>query len=349
MSGRRVSILNCKEGCILARDVVNDCGIKIAAKNTILTSYMLDRLANLGIDEIHIDEEGNNDDLLGTNDSLLDDYRKSYVKKVNTLKDIINDLAVGKVLDIRKVNEISEAIYREMVETDDIIRYLTIMKCADEYTYRHCLNTSIYAGIIGRWLNLDTEQVKEIVKSGLLHDIGKTRIPDTILNKRGKLSTEEFEEIKNHAAYGYLMLKEAVGISSAVKEAILNHHERVDGSGYPNGQKGYALHLYAKILAIADVFDAMTSDRVYKSKVSPFEALEMFKTIGIGIFDIDILNIFINKLPKYYLGADVMLSTGEIGQIIYIPPHNIFKPIVKVSDKLLDLSEDDQIEIQYMI
>ena len=164
------------------------------------------------------------------------------------------------------------------------------------------------------------------------------KIPNEILNKKGRLTTEEFNIIKNHTIWGYEMLEKVDGFNDGIKNAVLMHHERTDGSGYPFSMSVNSIGLYSKIIAIADVFDAMTSDRVYRKRMTPFDAFEMFKTIGVSMFDTTILDTFIKKISPYYTGINVVLSNGKRGRIVYIPPQDILSPVVEVQSDYLDLS-----------
>ncbi|HZK58167.1 MAG TPA: HD-GYP domain-containing protein, partial [Clostridia bacterium] len=202
-----------------------------------------------------------------------------------------------------------------------------------------------YSMLIAAWLNLSDKEINEVIQAGLLHDIGKVKVPNKILNKKGKLTTEEFNTIKKHTTLGHEMLSKIDDISYGVKNAVLLHHERTDGSGYPFGMSTTFIDLYSKIVAIADVFDAMTSDRIYRKRKTPFDVFEMFKTVGVGIFDTTILNIFINKISPYYIGTNVMLNNGERGRIVYIPPRDVLSPIIEIQSDYLDLSVQNNIEI----
>ena len=187
--------------------------------------------------------------------------------------------------------------------------------------------------------------MKKVVKAGLLHDIGKYKIAPEIINKKGKLTKKEFEIIKTHSEIGYEMSKSIPNIDEDVRQAILSHHEREDGSGYPRGLKGDKINLYAKILAIADVYDALTSERVYKDKSTPFEAIEEFRKMGLYSFDTKILNIFFNSIIQYYVNSKVKTNIGEVGEIVFIPPDNITKPVIRLQNSYVELSRNSNIKI----
>lgn len=220
---------------------------------------------------------------------------------------------------------------------------------ADEYTYTHSVNVAFYSALMAKWLKYSEREIKRVIEAALLHDVGKIKVPSALLNKIGKLLPDEFEEIKKHAIYGYEMVSEIKELSSEVKKAVLMHHEREDRSGYPFKAGAEDINQYSKIVAIADVFDAMTTDRVYKKGVSPFDAFFMFQTTGQESFDIKIVGTFLGNICACYTGTNVLISTGDIGRVVYIPPHNISRPVIKVASGYLDFSRDESLKILRII
>ena len=189
------------------------------------------------------------------------------------------------------------------------------------------------------------------MNASILHDVGKSKIPIDILNKKGPLTQEEFEVIKMHPLYGFEIIKDNASINTKVKNAVLMHHEKENGTGYPFGIKSANINLFAKIISIADVFDALTSERVYKKRQTPFETFREFERIGIGEghYDPVILLKFIHNISQYYVGSRVMMSTGKFGEIVYVPPHNISNPVVRVDGSFIDLSAQRGMKIIEML
>jgi HD-GYP domain-containing protein (c-di-GMP phosphodiesterase class II) len=219
----------------------------------------------------------------------------------------------------------------------------------DNYLYTHSVNVSVYALIMAKWMHLSNDKIKDVVRTGLFHDFGKSKIPPAILNKKDSLTPLEYEIIRQHPAIGYNIIKDLTWLSTDVKEAVLAHHEREDGSGYPYGLKAKDIHLYAKIVAIADVYDAMTSNTIYRHKATPFDTFKEIERIGIGNFDIKIMHTFLANLAQHYVGSKVKLNTGEIGEIVFISPQSISTPIVKVGVKYYDLYQDKSHKIEEII
>ena len=342
-----IPVTECSKGEIIASDVTNVSGITLVAKDTVLNEYLVKKLIDLGIRNVHI--YNSNAACLKDCSPSFRDFRKNYESIVLYTKKVLYDLAAGKPLDYKKVSSISSQIHNNLNENYSIIRCLAEVRSADEYTYTHCVHTSFYSMLIAKWLKMSDHEINKAIQAGLLHDIGKTKIPGQILCKGDILTKEEYEVIKKHTIWGYEMIEGMNEIDQEVKSVVLLHHERVDGSGYPLNKSADCLNVYSKIVAIADVFDAMTTDRVYKKRVTPFEAFEMFLTVGMGMFDLELLRVFLNNLSSYLVGASVLLNNGQTGEIVYVPLQNLTCPIIKVPSGYLDLSRENGLKILSMI
>ena len=333
-------------GDILAEDVFSMTGNLLVGEGTTLNELLISKLGDFGIEHIHVLRSS-------LNPTWENEAKQSVVKKYEEglllVKELMGKLHSGEKLNYERVEALSTLLIQQFKEYDLIVKFMLELKEADEYTFTHSLNVAFYSMLIGKWLGQPVNEIQRIVQSALLHDIGKIRIPDEILNKQGRLTFEEFELIKQHPVYGYEILKEVEGIDSHIKEGVLSHHERMNGSGYPYQTSPDDLGLFPRIIAVADVFDAMISNRVYKSKVTPFDAFEMFQTVGYAQFDLSVLNAFLRHMPNYLVGAQVKLSNGKVGHIAYIPPHEVTKPIVTIESEIIDLANSDTITILEML
>lgn len=346
MKVEQIEVSKCSTGDIFAADVINKNGVILVAKDTVINDYIKDRLIELGIKSILIysmSEDSSNGDI------AYNEFKNNYKSTVLQTKKMLHELASGKPFDYQQVSFITEGIHKNINENYNIIKCLSEVRSIDEYTYAHCVNTAFYSMLIAKWLNLSNYEVEKAIQSGLLHDIGKSKIPNEILSKAGALSKEEYEVVKQHTILGYQMVEDINDLDADIKSAILLHHERIDGSGYPFHACSDSMSLFSKIVAVADVFDAMTSDRVYKKRKTPFQAFEMFQITGIGIFDSRILRVFMNNLSAYLIGLSVELSNMEIGEIVYIPLQNPTCPVVKASSSYIDLSQENRIQVLSMI
>ncbi|MGE5630377.1 MAG: HD-GYP domain-containing protein [Caulobacteraceae bacterium] len=345
---RFVEVTKCKNGDILAEDLFNKYGAIIVAKYTVLNSYIICKLNELGIQQVRIFDDKEKSGYLDESRKYKR-AKKTYAGCISDIRSVVSDLAAGRPLDADKIIDISDRLCCEIRDSYVILKVLNEEKNFDEYTYTHSLNVAFYAMLAGKWLNLDADSIRTVIKAGLLHDIGKMKIPAEILNKKARLSEEEFEEIKKHTLYGYSMVKDTDRFSEEICQAVLLHHERIDKSGYPLGIGCEEIDIFSKILAVADVYDAMTSDRVYKKRDTPFRAFEMFKTEGVNGFDPLIVNVFLNNVSVCYVGSKVFLNTGETGEIAYIPPQSITDPVVRIGQEYIDLAHDSSRNILCMV
>jgi len=222
------------------------------------------------------------------------------------------------------------------------------MRGYDDMTYTHSMNVALICNVIGNWLRMNEKDLKVLVTCGLLHDIGKLRVPNDIITKPGKLTVQEYEIVKKHPQYGYEMLKDKK-LDRRVKLAALQHHERFGGTGYPYGLMGSDIEYFSSIVAVADVYDAMTSNRCYRKGICPF------KVIGILEQDKDayepgVLYLFMERTIEAYVNTEVLLSNGEQGKVVLLNKSLLSRPVV-MTDKgtIYDLSKDFRMSIEALI
>lgn len=335
----RMLVSQCNVGTILAEDVKTYQGITLLTKDSVLNQYIIDRLMDMGV--LYIWTYSTEESEVKATIVHKEQVEMSYTEAVLVLKQVLQELSSGGKLQYYKIAQLSEQIYGSVNDCINVIVCLNNIRDKDEYTYTHCVNVAFYAMLIAKWLSLSKGDIEEVIQAGLLHDIGKVLIPDEILNKRGRLLELELDIMQRHALIGYFSIKNISEISQHIKEAVLSHHERIDGSGYPYGLKGDEINLYAKIIAIADVYDAMTQDRVYKKGVNPFVAFEMFQTLGMVSFDIHVLNVFLKNIALNFTGLNVILENGERAEIVYVPPYEITKPIILQGTTFIDVTQSN--------
>lgn len=346
LMSKKVHISECIPSDILSRDIVNRQGILVLPKGTVINEYIIRKLIELEIDYICISDRKNGKGIIFTDYHA---FEKEFDDNVKDIKSIMHELIKGEKVDYDIIAQITDSIISAWERPVYIIKYMKQIRNKDDYTYFHCINVSFYASLIAKHLNLTRSDTKIVIYASLLHDLGKIKIPNEILNKKGKLTDREYEEIKRHTIYGYNIIKDNPYILDEVKSVILMHHEREDRSGYPLGSGGEELSLYTKIVSVADVYDAMTSDRPYRDALTPFDAFEEFFIIRQSSLDINIVNALIYNLSRYYVGSKVILNDGQEGNIAYIPPHCIQKPIIDIGTFFLDLSKEQELSIIKMI
>lgn len=331
-----MNTIDCNSDCVLAEDIF-EYNAKFICKYAPINDYIKKKLISKGISKINVYKKDIYDD------KSFNKFKENYKITVFDVKKFILNICDGNSLDYNELLSLSEKVYDNIGKCDYIIKYAREIKNSDEYTFYHSVNVAFYGMLIANWIKLTDCEVREIISAGILHDLGKVKIENKILNKPGKLTDREYAKIKKHPIYGYKIIKNDSRINNKVKLAVLQHHERINGTGYPYGIKADKMDLYSKIIAIADVYDAMTSDRVYKKKKSPFSAFKMFKTEGISIFDSNILKTFMSNIIVYFIGAEVVLNDGRKGIIVYISPDNILHPILKIGLDYIDLSKDGNV------
>lgn len=271
--------------------------------------------------------------------------KEQYIKCTDTAKELLNQISSKDQVDFTGFIQIKEEIRTYFNDNYKIIGCINLFKLADSYSYTHSINVGLLAALIGKWMKFDNQLQNDLMLAGLLHDIGKMKIDKMILNKPDKLTEEEFDKIKKHPVYSYELLQDNKNISLDAKIGILMHHERMDGSGYPYGAYSENINEIAKVLAIADTYDAMISERPYQKKRSPFEVMQSMQDGVFGKLDTKILLTFLANIATYYIGTYVALNTGEIGEVVAINPSCVYRPIIRVQERYIDMNTEDSIKI----
>ena len=264
------------------------------------------------------------------------------------VQDLLRSVRVGRTLATDQVMAAVSAMTESVLRNPDALLLFSQLRAKGEYSEAHALDVSIYMITFGRFLQLERPQIEFLGYLGLLQDVGKVRLSDELLEKKGRLSMEEYEQAKLHVRYSEEILRATPGLPSGLAQAASLHHERLDGSGYPKGLRGSEIGMYGLIAAIADAFDAMTVKRPYADAVSPSRAIsELYKWRGV-YFDAHLVEQFIRCLGIFPIGSLVELNTGEVGVVIAQNPAKRLLPRIMVirdaqrrpliPQKLLDLS-----------
>ncbi|MCX7772437.1 MAG: HD-GYP domain-containing protein, partial [Clostridia bacterium] len=268
-----LSIDSVKPGMTTAEVVFNKFGSVVLWDGILLDDAMITRLKTMGVQNISVfsDEpiEGISAAGSETSGSVSQQFTLDYERDAHGIKQVFYEISSGRSLNVEATEQVLSSVVEKSGENRSIINSIMQVRTIDEYTYYHSLNVSMLCMLIGKWLKLDDMNVRKLAQAGLLHDVGKTRIPLTILNKPGKLTHSELVEMRRHSEYGYSLVSDIREIPPEVAVAVLTHHEKEDGSGYPLGLTGEKLNLFSKIITVADIFDAMTANRSYKGKDTP--------------------------------------------------------------------------------
>ena len=271
--------------------------------------------------------------------------RRLYQEARELQGKFIRHLKAGEPIDITPLAAVAEEMVDTMFTHGDAMLCLARIRAKDAYLMEHSMNVAILLANFGRYLGLDRSVLKELTLGGLLHDVGKIMTPDEVLNKPGKLTDEEFGVMRQHVVHSYDILSNTAGITPTMLEVAANHHERLDGTGYPQRLKGDQLSLYTRMSGIVDVYDAVTADRVYKQGMQPTQA---FRILLKGInqhFDAELVTKFIKCMGVYPVGTLVQLSNQRLAVVMQRNEQQPLKPVVKV---IYHATQRHYLEVQWL-
>lgn len=274
-------------------------------------------------------------------------FQVDYLLYIEHVKSIFSNIikTPGYTINITELIEKMAPLYTSRNTIVELFDMIHQMHSLNDTIYAHCVNVALISRMIGRWLHLEQHDLDILTCSGLLHDIGKLAIPEAVLNKPGKLTDEEFALIKAHPKTGYEMLRNQ-DVDTRIKQTALMHHERYDGSGYPNRLSSELLSDFAMIVAIADVYDAMTAARSYREPLCPFQVIEKFEQEGFQKYHTKYIYVFLHNIASTYQSNRVMLNDGRGCKIVMLNQNTLSKPIVQFDDgSCLDLSGQRELYI----
>lgn len=337
----KIPVKDLQLNTVVANNVYNQDFHLLITKGTILTRKVLDRLTLFNVEYVYIDKEQEEEKSF-TDTKEFQTFKSKYLDISDDLQNSLNKIVTRSITstEIRQLVDNCMKLYNSGGTSYGIFDMLHHMRDFSDVTFVHSINVGMIASIIGKWAGKSEEDEHILMACGLLHDIGKMLIPIDILNKPGKLTNDEYAVIKTHAMLGYELLKD-LNIDDRIKKCALLHHERIDGSGYPYGYVGNEIDDFAKIITIADVYDALTANRVYRGPICPFDVIELFEKEGYHLYDTRYLLTFLQNIINSYLHSEVVLTNGSKGDIIMINTNTLSKPVVYSGDQFLDLSKSD--------
>ncbi|MDR1605418.1 MAG: HD-GYP domain-containing protein [Gracilibacteraceae bacterium] len=334
-----VSINDLKTGMTVGQDVfTSSADAALLTKGQQLTDRFIERMQKHGLPGVYVYDPDKPAPLVLNNTPIISPQLKQEGLSAieHMFNAIENSTAAEAVKVIRHLDTVVDNLIDSLANNQGVLINIGDIKSYDDYTYHHSMSVSILSIAIGVALGIPRFKLNKLGQCAVLHDIGKIFVPIEIINKPGKLTPAEFLEIKKHPLHGYSYIKEHSIGSPDIGEIICNHHEKIDGTGYPRGLKGRDIHLYSRIISVADVYDALTSQRPYRTPSPPSEALEFIMGACGTAFDYEVVQAFVAKVELYTVGSYVLLSNSEKARVLSNQKN---RPIVEIVDtgNIIDL------------
>jgi HD-GYP domain-containing protein (c-di-GMP phosphodiesterase class II) len=318
---RYVSFEKLKHGMFVAQDVFSSSAndsMPLLTKGQELNERYIERLREYGIPGIYTYDPAKPTALeINATPIISSALKQEALGGIEGMFDAIqNSTAAEAVRVIKQLDTVVEKLVDSLVNNQGVLINIGDIKSYDDYTYHHSLSVSILSIAIGLAMGIPQHRLKKLGQCAVMHDIGKIFVPLSIINKPGRLTDKEFMEIKKHPLYGYAYIKEHSIGSPDIGEIVGSHHEKLDGTGYPRGLTGKDIHMFSRIISVADVYDALTSTRPYRTPSPPAEALEFIMGGGGSAFDYDVVQAFVTKVELYPVGSYVGLSNGQKAKVL---------------------------------
>lgn len=347
---RLYSLEQIKPGQMLGRSIYGDNGNMLLAAGIELTGSLIEKLMGCNIYYVYIEDEASK----GIEPKPLIEDRV-MLKTVKSIKNVMEtslyeNRAKGRsgVVPLkmyRKVMDIVSDLMKELESHNDLLYTVSELMGTDMYTYKHCVNVAVLSILTAQTMGYNQEQVRAIAMGALLHDIGKIAIPTELLNKQGRLSKDEQITLMSHSALGYEQVRHDPVVTSYTKQIIRLHHEKLDGSGYPLGLRSEDIPGFVQIVTIADMFDAMTSDRSYRLRMPVYKAIEELMAEAVMRIKPEILTHFIENICIYPPGTPVRLTDHREGIVVDYRKKMPSRPIIRI---VKDLERASVYEIDLM-
>lgn len=349
------AVISLVPGDVVAEDVLDHKGNVFIKKNSTLDKFMIQKLNVAKITCINIKEPEDDKTTYFEKIRVSKTFRQfyeTYSKDFYELKDLMQQfLQTGAPIDSDRLYEIVDNITSPFKHSKiTILDMLAVLETAEvDFLYTHSINVALICNYTAKWFKLEGKDLQALVLCGFYYDIGKFKIPLDILLKQGRLTDEEFAMIKSHTSLGYEMLQ-PFNIDERIKLAAMMHHERIDGSGYPAHLTNDQIVPFAKIIAILDSYEAMTSYRSYRAPLCPFTVIEIFERDGYGKYDTGYYLTFLERMVEEYIGKEVQLSDGSIAVVVLINKQKFSRPMVKTTDgKYIDLATRKDLSIKALV
>ena len=356
METKKIYVGSAQCGMKLASDVYDASSRLIVRAGTVLDDTIINKLNIYSVYSINVVVEEVKEEIVQYKNYYerlketeeFKGFKAKFEESVDGLRSSLNAMVTKNVMvdEDKMLNDVKSVIEANK-KGSSMLDMLNCMQGYDDLTYVHSMNVALISNVMAGWLGMSEEDTKILTLAGLLHDIGKVKIPVEIVSKPGKLTDEEYAIIKSHPQLGYDILKD-MNVDERIKKAALMHHERCDGRGYPNRMSSDEIDDFAKIIAIADVYDAMTADRCYRKGMCPYTVIGHFESEK-SVYDVRYLMAFLERIANTYVSNEALLSNGQQGKIVLINKLKLSKPIVMVGNEIYDLSVMKDLEVERLL
>ncbi|RAV15524.1 HD-GYP domain-containing protein [Paenibacillus contaminans] len=332
----------------LKHDIVNDFGAVLIAAETQLKPEHWQKLIQHRVEVSPYDLYPEEQETPATSEAA---QQEAIVEQATErIRNIFEEIRDKQIIPVHDIHEhVIPSLESATQNYRDLFVLLTNLQSKDDYTYRHNIGVGVLSALLGKWLNLSERDQSQLMIAATLYDVGKMLIPESILNKKGKLTAEEFDLLKTHTVRGHDLIRACPGTTEEMARVALEHHERNDGSGYPYGKKGEDTHLFSKIVAVADVFHAMISDRPYHHAIPFHEALDQLRKDAFGKLDSTVVFALLNNIMKQFVGSKVILTDGSEAEVVLVHPDDPFNPLVKTISAFIDLKKLPDLKISRVL
>lgn len=327
------SIHKLKDGDVLAKPILGSDGRVLLQAGVALSGAFIRRLQRLNLSYVYIQDADTTD--IDSEDTVSLDVQQEVMAKVKSIYGQAANAKTGEKF-IKSgqfgagFSDLFKTLFDALMLDRTLMVNLTAIYTSDAYLYSHSMRVGIIASVLGMAYGLNQDRLQQFGLGAMLHDIGKLKIDPRILNKPGKLTEEERNEVEQHPRLGYEMLKDQTDVSLVSAHCALQHHEKFDGTGYPRKLKGKQIHEFGRLLALADVYDALVSNRAYRSAFLPHEAMEYLFAQSGRHFDPELVTLFIRHINIYPNGLPVQLSNGAAGVVSRPNPGTLQRPVILV-------------------
>lgn len=345
-----LSINELQPGMIASSDIYFE-GKILVGKGIHITESIIEKLKkNYIIDKAEV-YSGDESEISANRIKTAKEFESIINEFSSNLENIFDNISTLKVQGIDEVRSFSRRIQEEFktAGTGAVIRNVAFYGSGNDTIYKHSVNVAAISFILGKWLEFDEKELNLMTYAAILHDLGKTKIDKGILSKKGNLSTKEYEIFKTHPIIGYNLVKQIPYLDACVSYAVLMHHERMDGSGYPLHIKEEKIHKFAKIIAIADLFDDVSSNRYSKKIKGLFEALEVIQDDSLTKLDYNYCTVFLKHIVDYYMGENVLLNDKRSCKIVRVEMNDLTKPLLLDNGIFLDLKKEKNLHVERLI